>query len=220
METTPHLIWDRHTRLFHWALVLTFSASMITGLSGEIDWMEWHLYSGYGMLGLITFRLLTGILGRDYGHFSRFPIHPRHVKAYARGEKQYAGHNPMGSWMVIIMLMALAAQALSGLLTTDDFLFEGPWVYNADEFWISLAGKIHHNNWILLLTLVASHIIAVLVYRFGKRQDLITPMVTGKKWLNRDLLTDLEAVAPLSVLRLTLLLGSAAGLTWAAVTLP
>ena len=209
------LVWDKHTRIFHWALVIFFIASMVTGLWGDIDMMEWHIRSGYALLGLLIFRLLTGLLGGDYGHFSRFPLRPTAILAYIRGQKSFIGHNPLGSWMVVIVLLALLAQALSGLLTTDDIFTEGPWVAWADDSWISFGGFIHSNNYRLLLALAGVHIAAVLFYRLRRKQDLITPMLTGYKSVS----TTEPAANRLSIVRLLALAAIAAMITWLLIDL-
>ena len=51
-------VWDIPVRFFHWTLVLLIAFSW---LSGEMGWMEWHLYSGYAVLTLVLFRIPTGL---------------------------------------------------------------------------------------------------------------------------------------------------------------
>lgn len=180
-NTSSIFVWDIHTRVFHWLLVILVSTSLATGLYGDMDWMEWHIKSGYGLLGLMFFRLYTGLVGRDYGHFSHFPLSPGSAIGYMRGQLSFTGHNPLGSWMIIAMLLAITAQALSGLLTTDDFFFEGPWVYWFDDDWISLGGKTHHLVWQFLAGFIGLHIAAVLFYQFVKKERLVNAMISGRK---------------------------------------
>ena len=51
-------VWDVPTRLVHWLIVIGVAISWWTGDSGRL---EWHRWSGYGLLALVAFRLL-GIL--------------------------------------------------------------------------------------------------------------------------------------------------------------
>ena len=37
------------------------------------------------------------------------------------------GHNPMGSWVIIVMLLIIALQTISGLFVTDDIFSDGPY---------------------------------------------------------------------------------------------
>lgn len=215
MQAVRVYIWDWSTRLFHWGLVVAVSVALGTGLSGNLDAMDWHMVAGYAVIGLLLFRLLTGLLNRDYGHFSRFPLGPRRVLGYLRGREQFAGHNPLGSWMVVLLLLSLATQSISGLMTSDGIFLEGPWVLSVSDETSSWAGRIHKINYYILGGLAALHILAVLGYWLIQRTNLIIPMFTGYK-------TGLDAAPAQSLgwLRLVILAGIAAGLTWALISLP
>jgi len=47
-------LWDGPTRIVHWALVALIGFSW---WSAETDHMDWHRLAGYGVLGLVVFRL-------------------------------------------------------------------------------------------------------------------------------------------------------------------
>ncbi len=215
MSQHKTLVWDIHTRLFHWLLLLVFIVSMGTGLLGDIDWMEWHVLSGYGVLGLLFFRLLTGLFASDHGRFSRFPLSPRSLISYLRGRSSHVGHNPLGSWAVVIMLLALLAQSLTGLMTTDEIFTQGPWVDWAEDSWVSVASEIHANNYRLLLLLVGLHLSAIVFYWLVRKTNLLKPMITGYKTLEQKE----QAVKRISIFRLCLLSAIAALATWSLVTI-
>lgn len=67
-NTTRLRIWDLPTRLFHWLLVASIIALVVTAKIGG-NAMEWHLRLGHAVLGLLLFRVLWGFAG---GHWSRF----------------------------------------------------------------------------------------------------------------------------------------------------
>lgn len=216
------LVWDISTRFFHWAIALLFVALLVSGLSDNIDWMTWHQRFGYMVLGLLIFRCLIGIWGQDYARFTRLPLNFSAIKAYLQGRYHSLGHNPLGSWMVVVMLLTLAAQVLSGFLATDDFFVEGPWVFWADEEWVSLATSIHAQNWIFMSLLVGVHLLAIGIYRFVKKQNLVTPMVSGYKTLEHKQLAEQlpSAASHSSVTRLSIFALISAGLTWLLIELP
>ena len=51
MNQTPRvvmtLIWEWPLRVWHWLFALCIGGSLVTGLSGDIGWMDWHLRLGY-----------------------------------------------------------------------------------------------------------------------------------------------------------------------------
>ncbi len=110
-------VWDPLIRIFHWSLVLAFIIAYFTGDEEN----ALHVYSGYYILGLLAFRLFWGLVGSKYARFSSFTFAPSAVMKYLsslfskNSYKHYIGHNPAGSWMVIIMLVSLFITGFSGL---------------------------------------------------------------------------------------------------------
>jgi len=109
-------VWDPLIRIFHWGLVVAFTIAYLTGDEES----SLHIYSGYAVLGLITFRVLWGLIGTRFARFSDFIYAPKAVVQYLKslfaGKPQhYSGHNPAGGWMVIIMLLTLSIITVSGL---------------------------------------------------------------------------------------------------------
>ena len=126
---TGHLVWDLPTRVFHWWLTLSLVASWITAEAG-FEWTQWHIYLGYCALGLVLFRLMWGVVGTRHARFGSFLRGPFQVIRYARtlpeaSAPAYAGHNPLGGWMVILLLLLVAVQAVTGLFISDDVFFAG-----------------------------------------------------------------------------------------------
>ena len=56
-----------------------------------------------------------------------------HIKviAYAKAQPKPSslGHNPLGGYMVIVLLGSLVLQLSTGLFATDDIFTEGPLIY-------------------------------------------------------------------------------------------
>ena len=57
-------VWDLPTRVFHWLLVLMVMGLILSGHQGG-EWMPWHARLGYGVLTLLLFRLVWGVVGGD-----------------------------------------------------------------------------------------------------------------------------------------------------------
>jgi cytochrome b len=178
-------VWDFPVRLFHWLLVALIALSFTTAQIGG-NAMQIHELSGFTILTLVLFRLLWGVFGSTHARFADFVRRPGHAidyaKALARGRPAfYAGHNPLGGWMIVAMLFALLVQAGTGLFANDDIMTEGPlygWVSKQTS---DLLSQIHEINFVVLLVLIALHIAAALYYLFGKRENLILPLFTGRK---------------------------------------
>ena len=83
--------------------------------------------------------------------------------------------------MVLILLAALGIQALSGLVTTDDVLWNGPLYDSVSDELAELGSTIHHFMETGLKILVAVHIIAVLFHTFKLKEPLISAMFHGRK---------------------------------------
>ncbi len=183
----PVPIWDLPVRLFHWSLVVLLVISWATAEIGG-NAMTYHLWSGYTILTLILFRLLWGFWGSTHARFNDFVRGPRAAIRYARALLQgetplYPGHNPLGGWMVILLLLVLSIQAGTGLFANDDIAVEGPlypWVSKAGSDFLT---RIHKLNFNILLILIGLHVLAALFYLFAKGENLIVPMLTGRKWL-------------------------------------
>jgi cytochrome b len=188
METNPNSlskVWDVPTRVFHWALVCLFLFLIVSGEVGN-DWMRMHMLAGYLLSGLILFRLIWGVAGSYHARFTNFVRSPRKTLHYlqqlVKGQpNHYAGHNPAGAVMVIALIVGLSIQALTGLVTTDDILWNGPFYPIANEDLRELGGTIHRLLESGLKFIVSLHIIAVLIHKFVLKEPLIAAMVHGRK---------------------------------------
>ncbi len=179
-------VWDWPTRLFHWSLVLLVTVNIYTGNVGGLREMDLHMLSGYAILALVLFRLVWGLIGSRHSRFAGFVRGPRTVIAYARSllsgvHRSFVGHNPMGGWSVVAMLLSLLLQAVTGLFSRDDILTEGPLVRHVSKQTSNLLTEIHEFNATVLYVLIATHLIAVFGYLFVKKENLIRPMLTGRK---------------------------------------
>jgi len=176
-------VWDRPTRIFHWSLVLCVAAAWITG---EEEMREWHERFGLAVIALVGFRLVWGIVGGEFARFSSFVRGPGAIVTYVREtiagrHPEHAGHNPLGALAVLAMLVVVGAQAVTGLFSSDDILYEGPLYHLAGYDLSSTLTGWHHTLFDILLLVVALHVLAVISYMLVLGTDLILPMMTGEK---------------------------------------
>ena len=109
-------VWDPLVRIFHWSLVILFSIAYVS----EDNLMQVHVWAGYGILGLVAFRLVWGAIGTRHARFSDFVKKPQMVFHYLHdmlhgGAKRHLGHNPAGGAMVLLLLAFLTSTGISGV---------------------------------------------------------------------------------------------------------
>ena len=180
-------VWDLPTRLFHWLLTLAIMGLVITAQLGGFA-MEWHFRFGYAVLSLLLFRLVWGFVGGHWSRFSSFVSSPTVLLHYIKGSnrfKESLGHNPLGALSVVAMLLFLALQVASGLFSDDEISAYGPLGKFVSSNIVASATYYHTQiGKLVLLALIALHLLAIGFYYFGKKTNLILPMVTGEKKSN------------------------------------
>ncbi len=182
-----YLVWDLPTRVFHWLLVVMIGLQWLTSELGG-DYLTWHFYIGYATLGLVLFRLIWGFVGSRYARFWQFLVSPKKVVEYLRGtnKQAYIGHNPLGGLMVLLLLILVLVQAVTGLFTTDEIFTDGPYRSAISSEWQDIADWLHANLFDYLLVAIGLHVAAVLFYLGVKKTNLILPMLTGKKAISKQ----------------------------------
>lgn len=183
------LVWDAPTRLFHWLTVALGTAAYATW---QVNWMDWHAWTGDAVLALVLFRLLWGFFGSETARFSAFVSSLGSVAAYVatllrRDGDCQVGHNPAGGWMVLLLLALLVAEALTGLFVNNDVANEGPLTELVPTTIANLITDLHLYFWDALFAAVILHVLAILFYASAKQHDLVTPMITGFKTLPEDI---------------------------------
>lgn len=178
-------VWDLPVRLTHLGLIVC-----VIGAYGSAEWswldMQWHFYFGYGAIVLVLFRVLWGFFGGEHARFRNFISGPGAVIGYLRGlfsknSEQSIGHSALGGWAVLALLAAIFAQAFSGLFNSDDISWFGPL---NDRLSYKLLDGLHEFHEVfpnVLMALIGLHIVAALMYWLFKKQNLIKPMITGRK---------------------------------------
>ena len=114
-------------------LVLSIAASWYTASNSEeyldvgrgYTYVEFHFWLGYWTLGLIAVRIIWGFVGPKHARFGEFLAGPGRLFKYAacffkRIYIASAGHNPMGALVVVLMMLMVAAQAVTGLFLIDN----------------------------------------------------------------------------------------------------
>jgi cytochrome b len=164
-------VWDPVVRILHWALAIGIATAWLTRHGGG----KWHEWAGYVTLAILALRLAWGRVGPRYARFGQFVRVPSATLAYARrmlagDEPRHVGHNPLGGWMIVALLLVASLAGLSG------------WLYVTDAFWgVEWVEDTHEALAILLLALVALHVAGVAFASWRHRENLVAAMIHGRK---------------------------------------
>lgn len=191
MSTTVR-VWDLPTRVFHWSLLASLIGLVSTAQIGG-NAMEWHFRLGYAVLSLLMFRIIWGLVGGQWSRFSAFAYSPATVIRYLQGQGQpehAVGHNPLGAMSVFALLGFLLLQVASGLISDDTIAATGPFAKWVSDAMVRSATFYHKDVGALILySLIALHLGAILFYRLKKGNNLLRPMIRGDKEVTRPTLS-------------------------------
>ena len=176
-------VWDVLVRVLHVGFIAGVVAAWVTRHGGS----PWHEWIGYGILVALALRLLWGFTGPPAARFVRFVRSPAATLSYAtqlaHGQaRRYRGHNPLGGWSAVIMLGVLLAMALTGLATSDDIDWFGPWAATLDSATVRSATRWHHWLGDVLPWLIALHVAAIAWHEL-RGERLVATMLHGRRLL-------------------------------------
>ena len=148
-------VWDPLVRIGHWFLVASVAAAWFT----REGYGVWHERIGYAALAIVFMRVVWGFAGPHYARRVVTASEPRHL-----------GHNPLGGWMIVLLLVVIALVGLSG------------WLYTTDQYWgVEWVGQLHEALTNALLALVALHVGGVALASYRHRENLVAAMLHGRK---------------------------------------
>ena len=165
-------VWSLAQRGAHWLLALC--------VLGCLWWHEggaWHLRLGYAALAVAAWRVWRGLAGPGAERFGRFVRGPAVTLAYARAwwharEPRHLNHNPLGAWMIVLLLGCALLAGASG------------WLYDTDRFWgDATVYRLHQIGGWAFAVLVPLHLAGVVVASVRQRENLVRAMVSGRKRL-------------------------------------
>ncbi len=169
-------LWDKAVRIYHWSQLVLLLGLWFTAEQG---YLVVHQILAYSLAALLLSRLVWGFIGSDTARFRHFLQSPAQLPRMWNKAKHGIGHQGLSGYMSVALMLLLLLQFVSGLMTTDDVLTEGPLYSKVPSDWSSLASWLHHNNFDLLLILIALHVAAALFH--GVRKDgVLGAMVHGK----------------------------------------
>jgi cytochrome b len=164
-------VWDVLVRLLHWSLVAAVVGAWFTREGNDL----WHERLGYAALAIVAVRVVWGFVGSRYARFGDFVRSPQTTMHYlkdvmAHREARHLGHNPLGGWMILVLLAIVAGIGVTG------------WLYTTDAFWgVAWVGELHEGLTNLLIVLLVLHVAGVVFTSIRQKENLVAAMVTGLK---------------------------------------
>lgn len=172
-------IWDLPLRVFHWLFAVSVIGTIVTG---KMENWDIHERFGLAILGLVLFRIIWGFGGSEtarFRHFIKGPVAVIHnIKAiFQRRAGEDTGHSALGGWATLALLAVPAGLAITGLFSTDGILYDGPLAHlvtfqNAQDL-----ADFHHDMEPILFLLLLLHFLAMGVYFFWLKKNLIPAMI-------------------------------------------
>lgn len=175
MATPEVRVWDPAVRVLHWTLVASVAIAAATAEAHGKVLAQVHEWAGYGALVVVALRVLWGVAGSRTARFSAFVRSPDAVVSYAKSlvagrEQRYLGHNPLGGWMIVALLVMAVLAAGSGALYVTERFWGLKWVEETHEF---LAHALY--------ALVALHVVGALFTGWRHGENLVRAMFSGRK---------------------------------------
>ena len=174
-------VWDPFVRFFHWGLVASVTLAGVTGFLMDAPVIDFHVWSGTFAVALVALRIVWGFFGGGFARFSDFIRGPRRTLAHLRGPHRHLGHNPLGGWMVLALMLAVLVLGLTGVLVLGGVFHAGP----AGALMTVAQGlglrNLHEVLAFILLALIAAHLAGVVFESLRTRENLARAMVTGRK---------------------------------------
>jgi cytochrome b len=190
-DASTAIAWDLPTRLFHWTLaalvLLAWVSFQYAEQIGDFR-LRWHRANGVAIIVLLVWRVIWGFAGSSTARFATFLYSPLAAARYAGSlvagrTRRFLGHNPLGAYMVVTLLVVALAQATLGLFTVEhNDIAAGPLYRLVSEEATKLASRWHRLAfYYVLLPAIGLHVTAIILYKVLKAEPLIGAMLTGRK---------------------------------------
>ena len=178
-------VWDLALRLFHWLLAAGFFFAYFTVASPAQ--LILHVWAGYGVLGLLCFRLVWGVIGPRFTRFSDMLYGPiallRYLwRALTFRTKHYLGYSPVGGLIAIVFIVCLLLTAWSGMLLYGATSQRGPMAWlmqTANPDSIAGLASLHGFAAWLSVMLVVTHLAVAFWESLLRRSNLFFAMISG-----------------------------------------
>ncbi|QKF83517.1 cytochrome b/b6 domain-containing protein [Halarcobacter ebronensis] len=183
-------IWSLPTRIFH-MLFATFI--LLAFVTDEDNLLTYHAIIGYSIFILLVFRVVWGMIGPKHSKFSDFPFGIKRVKEFIStiftSHKEYVGHNPAASYVMIAMLIVTFLTIVSGVLTFGIQEGKGLLSFLNNSYFkeMKVFKEIHEVLSTLLIVLIVAHLGGIVSDRvLNKKTQTLNSIITGYKVVDNE----------------------------------
>jgi cytochrome b len=177
------LVWPLWLRVMHGLLAVAVLASLATHEGGGV----WHERWGWLALGVAVLRVALGVTmactrtgpraDGDHRHtaLADWWHSPGTVWRYGRTLLQgraprYLGHNPLGGWMMLVLLADVLLCGFTG------------WLFTTDRYWgVAWVAELHGALGQAFMPLLLLHVAGAVVASVKQQENLMASMVHGCK---------------------------------------
>ena len=180
-------VWCPLIRSFHWLLLAAF----LTAWWADGRDIRIHIVAGTIVFGLLLFRIIWGVVGASDARFASFWPTAAALRQHLIGllklqSRFYRSHTPLGTIMIVMLLVSLLALTGSGMalmaLQMGIGTFAG-WAAQAPFATEMIIQTTHAWSFNTLQLLIAIHLAGVLAESLLQGSNLVSAMITGKKQL-------------------------------------
>lgn len=179
-------VWTLPTRIFHWLLVLFTLGAFITSEWDEL--LSLHVAFGSSIFVLVIYRIVWAVFGPKYSRLSDFSLKTNELREYLfsvfNPKKEYIGHNPAASFLVVAMIFVFIFLCISGFLTYGIQENRGIFAFLHNSFFkdMELFEEIHELFANTLWLLIFVHVTGVLLdFLLHKRVGTLKSIFYGYK---------------------------------------
>lgn len=162
---------DAPTRVFHWLLAGCFAGAYASAESDHWRWL--HVTLGYTMAGLLTWRVVWGLVGPRHVRWSALLSKLRALPGWLQQVGQAQVPPARQTQNLGMALAVLAILVLVALTTASGYVLYQEW-------WGDALEDVHETLGNGLLLVVLGHIGLVLALSAWRRQNHAWPMLTGR----------------------------------------
>ncbi len=167
--------------------------------------MQFHAYAGHLLILTFSLRILWGFFGNTYagwGDIRPFNSGFRQgvvgsIRWYLGGCKskavKYIGHDPLASVFYIGLVLVLFTMAITGVLLSGiEFklfpgtLFTGSFSAAAAKGISHALMEVHESGFFFIVFFIAAHIVGLVIHEVKEKTGLLSSMVHGRKYLDRN----------------------------------